>query len=357
MPQENPLISIVMPVYNSDDYLAGSIESILQQTFRNFEFIIICDDPTENTKKIIDSFRQWDDRLQVIYQKREGLVAALNKGCSLARGKYIARMDADDISLEERLKIQVDYMEGHPDIGLCGSAVRTFGEFETTIKFPVADSVIKATLLFYNPFAHPTVIMRKEIMDSYDLQYNDEFTFIEDYELWVQFSKISRFSNIDKVLLKYRIHPDKVSTKSRPQQQKNACSVFAEQLEALDIPMDEKKLSLHLSLHSMDLSLHSPEFRHDQEFLLTINAWLVELIEANKRKNVYDNVALVKVIAQIWTSHCIIGTKIGIRSWNLFYHSRLSDYISLTKMQKIKYLTACMVNIEYLMKMKRLLRV
>jgi glycosyltransferase involved in cell wall biosynthesis len=356
-PLENPLVSVVMPVYNADEYLTDSIGSILQQSFENFEFIIICDDPPDSTKNIIDSFQQQDRRIRVIYRKREGLVAALNTGCTLAQGKYIARMDADDISLPERLDIQVNFMEKHPDVGLCGSWARTFGESVTTMKSPVSDSLIKTTLLFYNPFIHPTIIIRKEILDSHSLRYDRGFSLVEDYELWVRLSPVTKFSNIDKCLLKYRIHPDKVSTSFGDQLRINASRLFSRQLGALDIPLDDEKLSLHLSLNSLDLSLNSPNFRHNKEFLIRINNWLVELIEANQKKKTYDDNALAKIAAHTWTNHCILATHTGFRSWNLFCHSNLSGYITLTKTQKMEYLIAYIITVDSLLKMKRLLKI
>jgi len=354
---ENPLVSVVMPVYNADEYLADSIGSILQQSFENFEFIIICDDPTDETKKIIDSFQQQDHRIKAIYRKKEGLVAALNAGCTLAQGKYIARMDADDISLPERLEIQVNFMENHPDVGLCGSWARTFGESVTTMKSPVSDSLIKATLLFYNPFIHPTVLIRKEILDTHSLRYDNNFSLVEDYELWARVSQVTKFSNIDKCLLKYRIHPGKVSTSFGEQLRINACRLHSRQLGALDISFDDERLSFHLSLTSLDLSLNSPKFRHNKEFLIRINNWLVELIETNHKKKVYDENALEKISAQTWTDHCILATHFGIRSWDLFCNSRLSKYITLTKTQKMEYLIACILKFDYLLKIMRMLKI
>ena len=108
-----PKISVLMPIYKGDEYLSAAVDSILNQTFSDFEFIIICDDPTEKTRQILDKYKQSDSRIRVYYQEREGLVNSLNRGCSLAQGEYIARMDADDISLPERFEKQVKFLDSN----------------------------------------------------------------------------------------------------------------------------------------------------------------------------------------------------------------------------------------------------
>jgi len=348
--KNSPLVSVIMPVFNRERFVGEAVQSILNQRYSNFELIIVDGGSKDKSIEIIKNFNARDNRIKIFNQMTHGIPSARNEGIRYAQGKYIAIMDSDDISLPERLTIQVEYMEKHPDIGVCGSSTRTFGEFVITRKFPTSDLFIKASLLFKCPLAHPTVILRKEIIDLYNIHYNQEFAFAEDYELWVKLSRITKFSNIDKILLRYRIHPNSVSTLFTQQQQKFSDAIYRLQLDALKIPLDEKKIALHQSLTA-------PGFEYNDDYLISINQWLIELIEANKKERIYDDGALVKVISDIWFDCCIKAKKSGVRSWQLFSSSTLSEYIAISKIQKMEWLITCMVRIEHIVKFKRLLRI
>ncbi len=201
---KKPEISVLMSVYNGEKYLKACIDSILDQTFKDFEFIIINDASTDQTSKIIQFYT--DSRIVIINNdKNLKLGAALNRGVKKARGKYIARMDADDISHPERLKTQYEFMEKNPNIGVCGSWVRTFGrKFKTICRNPVFYEDIKASLLFYNSMAHPSVFIRKELLLKYP--YNENFARVQDYNLWAELADKTEFHNIPRVLLDFRLH-------------------------------------------------------------------------------------------------------------------------------------------------------
>ena len=209
----NPLVTVLMPVYNGEKYLEEAIKSILNQTFKDFEFLIINDGSTDNSVKIIESFN--DPRLRLIHNESNlGLIKTLNKGLKLSNGKYIARMDCDDISLPKRLSIQVRFMEKHQEIGVCGSWVKIIGLEQSFInKYPQKHKEARAYLLFNTPFAHPAVVVRKELVQKYQLEYNENYKHAEDYELWSRIIDYTKISNIPKVLLHYRMHPESASKK------------------------------------------------------------------------------------------------------------------------------------------------
>ena len=203
--QRPPLVTVLLPAYNAEKYLAEAIESILSQTFRDIEFLIINDGSTDNSESII---KQYDDP-RIRYIKNEHnlkLVATLNKGVKLAKGKYIVRMDADDISHHDRIKKQVEYMERHPDIGVCGSFLYVFGDgIKPHLSMrPKANEYIKASLLTANPIGHPNVIIRKSVMTSQNIYYSDDYYRMEDWGLWVSLMNVCNFHNIQEVLLDYR---------------------------------------------------------------------------------------------------------------------------------------------------------
>lgn len=201
------LVSVVMPVYNGALYLKEAIDSIITQTHINLELIIINDGSTDNSEEIILSYN--DPRIHyVVNEKNSGICVTLNKGLDAARGKYIARMDCDDISVPERLQNQVEYMEQNPSIGIIGSDIIVFGEGieERLFTFEHDRNCCKAGLIFHTCFAHPVVMIRKNLLDTYDLRYDDEYRGLEDFELWYRISKYAGLANLPYPLLYYRKH-------------------------------------------------------------------------------------------------------------------------------------------------------
>ena len=207
-------ISVVMPAYNAEKYISEAIESILNQTYVDFEFIIINDGSTDKTKEIIHSYN--DPR--IVYLENEnnlGIVITLNKGLDFASGKYIARMDSDDIAVTNRLEKQIAYMEKNKDVGLLGTGIHLFGEgIESTDRVFTTDSnQLKAELIFSSCIAHPTVMIRRSILDKNCLRYNPEFVGAEDYCLWWNIAKVSKIATLPDILLDYRIHESQITKK------------------------------------------------------------------------------------------------------------------------------------------------
>ena len=200
------IVSIVMSVYNGEQYLAIAIESILNQTFKDFEFIIINDGSTDNSLSIMQKYAQGDDRIILIDRKNLGLTKSLNEGIAIARGEFIARMDADDISFPERLSEQVKFLTAHPEIDLIGCRAVVFSDNNKFIGFlPFAQDHIKLTSHPWNniPLPHPTWIGRRDwfVRNIYRLP---EVLRAEDQELLLRTYPYSQFACLDKVLLSYR---------------------------------------------------------------------------------------------------------------------------------------------------------
>lgn len=209
-----PKISVVMPAYNAEKYIGEAIESILNQTFKDFEFIIINDGSVDHTKEIIQKYN--DSRIVLLENdKNRGIVLSLNKGLDAATGEYIARMDADDIALMNRLERQAEYLDEHKDIGVLGTGICTFGEKikEQKRVFTTNAEQLKAELLFNSCIAHPTVMIRKSVLQKYNLKYNTEFAGAEDYCLWWNIAKVSKIATLPDILLDYRIHESQITKK------------------------------------------------------------------------------------------------------------------------------------------------
>lgn len=221
-----PKVTILMPVYNGETYLKQAIESILNQTFKDFEFLIINDGSTDKSVEIIESYH--NPRIRLIHNKKNlGVVASLNKGIELTQGEYIARMDCDDISLPQRFEKQVIFMENHPEIGVCGTAFKIIdqkGNLISLNKFPVGPWLIKWLLHFFCPLAHPTVIMRTSLVKRAG-GYNIRAIHCEDYDLWIRLSSITELTNLNNILLNLRKHEQNISTIFLREQQDNVARI------------------------------------------------------------------------------------------------------------------------------------
>jgi glycosyltransferase involved in cell wall biosynthesis len=187
------------------------VQSILNQTFTNFELIVIDDGSTDGTKSILEELRENDSRIIVISRENRGLVVSLNEGIDLACGKWIARMDADDIALPNRFERQLQCLE-ETGADICGSWVKVFGnDDDRIIKCSQSDDAIKMELLFGTPFAHPTVLMKTELVRG--LRYDKAWEKCEDYDLWERAAQRNwKMANVPEVLLMYRIHENQIST-------------------------------------------------------------------------------------------------------------------------------------------------
>lgn len=211
-------VSVVMSVYNGEKYVKTAVESILAQTFTDFEFIIINDGSTDGTARILSNYQ--DARVRLTHQEHLGLTRTLNRGIRMARGEYIARMDVDDISLSERLKKQVDFLEDNPDVGVVGTAYYEIDSEGRTIGrkiFPVEDEELRKALIRYNPLFHGSVMIRKSVFDQVGL-YNESFIRAQDYELWFRIARHFKLANLPDLLAMRRYEDMNISVSAEKQQ-------------------------------------------------------------------------------------------------------------------------------------------
>lgn len=214
----NPKVSVIMSVYNGEKYLRKAVDSILDQTFPDFELIIINDGSTDGTKEILESYT--DHRIHLIHQENIGLTKSLNKALKLARGVYIARQDADDISDLERLNCEVNYLNQNQNIGLLGSHVAFIdkkGREISVWKTPETHDQIKKGLLKGNCFCHGSVMFRKECLNTVGF-YREKFRYAQDYDYWMRISEHFKTANIGMVLYKNRRTTDTISRKKLSEQ-------------------------------------------------------------------------------------------------------------------------------------------
>jgi glycosyltransferase involved in cell wall biosynthesis len=202
-----PTVSIVMPAFNAAQFLDEAVCSVLDQTFRDFEFIIVDDGSTDDTATILQKYAKADSRVRVFRQTNEGMIPALNRGCRVARGRFIARMDADDISLPQRIERQLKYLEAHPEIGILGTWASRIDENGRVVGdwcLSPNPKVLKWNHFFTVCVIHPTVLMRREVLEKLNY-YRSDAIHAEDRDLWLRASAITDFSNLPECLLKYRV--------------------------------------------------------------------------------------------------------------------------------------------------------
>jgi glycosyltransferase involved in cell wall biosynthesis len=215
---EAPRVSVLLPVWNGETFLVAAIESILRQTLSAFELIVIDDGSTDGSAAIAEGFARGDHRVRVMRCAHEGLSAALNAGIAAARGEYIARMDADDISLADRLEKQVAYLDAHPACVAAGAWVEVVDEagLQLGVKThgKTHEQICAALLHGNSPIAHPTVVMRRDVLRSaggYDARLYPS----EDFDLWFRLAESGELANVGEVLLRHRRHKKAVGIRER----------------------------------------------------------------------------------------------------------------------------------------------
>ena len=211
--EQKPLVSVVMSVFNAEKYIHQAVESILQQTYKNLEFIVINDGSTDGTRDILESFE--DSRITLLNQDNVGITLSLNKGIALARGKYIARQDADDISKPDRLEKQVAFLEAHPKVGLLGSRFEFIDEdggVKRQSLLPIDNDTLQERLIKINQFCHASVMVRKEALDKVGA-YREFFRYAQDYDLWLRISEHCEIANLPETLVQYRELPEAISSR------------------------------------------------------------------------------------------------------------------------------------------------
>ena len=214
--QNGPFVSVIMSMFNAERFLEQAVQSILEQTYRNFEFIIIDDGSKDGSWDIAARFGQADPRIRLIrLERNQGVSTACNAGLEIAQGKYIARMDSDDMSLPDRFSRQVEFMEAHPEIGVLGAGMRYMDESGKLLGTPPqfhGDLSIRWNLLFENPFFNPTVMLRTSIMNQFELRYQPWAIYgEEDYELWSRFLLVAKGENLPEIVLYYRLHSNSIT--------------------------------------------------------------------------------------------------------------------------------------------------
>jgi glycosyltransferase involved in cell wall biosynthesis len=327
-----PLVSVVMPVFNAARFLETALKSILGQTFTDFELIVIDDGSTDISSEILANYQKMDARIHLYTQSNRGLAYTLNQGLSRANGDFIARMDADDISLPHRLERQITYMLQHPEVDICGSWVKTICNANNHVTFySTSHDAIQCELLFRSAFAHPATFIRRTLIESSEFYYDINYAHCEDYDLWSRLIGKYRGANLPAVLLSYRHTSEQISSRFSTQQLEGIKQIQKRQLFALGLIPTDKELELHFNLSQF-------KFEATELFVEDVEHWLIKLKQANTRANIYSYSALSHTLLFYWYNVCKFAAKAsGCWIIPIFLRSPLITFNSVIQRSYIKY--------------------
>ena len=345
-----PLVSVVLPVYNAQAYLSEAIESILEQDYKHFEFIIIDDGSSDDSSNIIKKYIG-DKRVKhIVLRQNIGISLALNFGIEMAKGKYIARMDADDIAVPHRFSTQVEFMEKHNDYVVCGSSVIFFNEHSEQCRaiFPSSNEEIRAALSFFSHhISHPTVMMRTDTIKDHKLAYSTSHLYAEDYHLWSKIIKLGKLYNFKEPLLYYRHHKNQISEEYRHKQIEVSRSVLKDYLSKFfnsSFARSPQDVYVNLLIHELGnhrKKLSYIEARNAFKDLLKYSQ-NEKLIDTNHAKKILlyqylracihyrcSNYERIKVLLYCLTSNPKVMVQNLIEAAKLFRYSRSKDSESI----------------------------
>ncbi len=269
----SPKISVILPVYNAEKYIFDAVQSILSQTYKNFELIIIDDGSTDDCLNIISKF---DDNRILVYknEKNLGLIATLNKGLNLCKGDFIARMDADDISLPTRFEEQINFFKTHTKTDILGTNYEIFGDVHQIINLPTNPQQIKIELLFHNVICHPSVMMKRQSIKN--IFYNSNYLHNEDWAFWLEGIKNKlTITNLNKVLLKYRQEGQNISLKHQQTDFNRTKLIYKNYLSDIIPSLTEQELNYHYYLSKKPINIEKINLNNFKDYVNKLSQSLI----------------------------------------------------------------------------------
>jgi glycosyltransferase involved in cell wall biosynthesis len=329
-----PRVTVLLPVYNAAAYVSSAIESILKQSFTDFELLVINDGSSDNSLTLISKFN--DPRIRVVNNEANlGLIATLNKGLELAKSELIARMDADDSALPDRLQLQVAAFDQDPNLVVCGTNYYTIEGSKRSFRPSAFDGdALKAQLLFTTCFSHPTIMMKHPLKEK-QLMFESEFVHCEDYRFWTQFARFGNFRILPQPLLEYRIHIHQITAKYRQEQVTTSALIRRDYLRqwGLNLNSEEEDLLNRIGSHEKWQSLND---------LKAIETLSNVIIEQNKVLLTIDSTALQIVLQKNWIDCCGHST-LGLKAYRLCITSPLTTARTFSSKEKFRLLLKCLL--------------
>jgi glycosyltransferase involved in cell wall biosynthesis len=318
-----PKVSVCIPVYNRAHYVKTAIDSILMQSFSDFELIVVDDGSSDASRDVVRSCA--DPRMRLECNPHNlGIPATRNRCLALARGEYVAILDSDDYAYPERLAKQVAFLDHHPHHALVGSWAtwmdsvgRSLGKMK---RRPVKPDDAAAALIFYSPLQHSAVMGRTAILHRYG--YRQEYDMNDDYDLWVRLAKRYKLANLAEALVCYRVHEGRTTRRKAERVVELQRAIYRDQLNRLEVDYNE----LDLERHRLLPRLEKYQFAPDAEFLDWAENWLLRLRKANRLRGCYPRAAFTRMLGWGWCMACYYAAKHGqAAAWRRFWISPLRD--------------------------------
>ena len=328
-----PLISVLIPCHNAEKWLNAAIKSIRDQSHRELEILIYDDGSTDSTASIIQSAAKLDERIAPMSSpSNRGIVHALEAMLNVAKGSYIARMDADDISMPQRFQLQLQFMD-RGGYALCGTWFREFGGgIPRDVRWHTSPEELRAAFLFQNTICHPTVLAKREVFEEF--RYRDSYELSEDYDLFARSAARFQLANLPQVLLHYRRHATQATQARRSKMETIACRIRLEALRAAGLnPSAEEQ-----RIHNM---IRAPKSIHSEADLQAIEAWLLQLLE------VFEHPEAQRVIASQWIRAAVRAAPLGNVMWRRYRHSRLRDALARSAGRDVDLAILAAMRIDY----------
>ena len=312
-----PKVTVLMAVHNGEPYLQQAVQSILGQSFQDFEFLIVDDASTDNSGKLLSGLSNAKVRI-IANGKQLGLSSSLNQGIEASEGTYIARMDHDDISLPERLWKQTAFLDAHPEVDVIGSWAQTLGLQPAQIwRYPTLDEDIRSEFIFNSSLVHGSVMLRKATFDRHQLRYDATIARAQDYELWTRAAPQIRFANLDAVLVQYRIHPEQAGSKYGTEQRAVAEKVRQREIARLGVEATSAELALHNRVSRWEMPTSRAELQHWER-------WFLKLRAVNQETKAFPWHAFDRALERRWWETCRANTKWGLEAWHAYAGSLIA---------------------------------
>lgn len=342
---KKPLVSVLIPCYNVEMYVEESVNSILNQTYTHLEIIAINDCSTDNTGNILRQLAEKDSRITVVNNPENlRLISTLNKGIELCHGDYIARMDADDISLPTRIEKEVDFLESNKDHDIVSTQFYAFRS-EKPNKYdlnysPQHDSELRAYMLFRSGICHPAVLIRKRIFSELGLKFEQKYLHVEDYALWSEAIYKTKIANIPEPLLLYRVHKNQVSSLHEELQTENKKEVFKIHCKHLGLPTDDNFIDIYASVAE---SVPSESLF---KYLDKCEELMLSLVALNKEKAFCDNKYFSYMLSLHWLRLCA-NSCLGLKVVPYLKKSPLYIKENYTTRDFVIFYTKCTFKLRY----------
>jgi len=328
-----------MAVYNAAPYVEESLASMLGQSLGDIEVVVVDDGSTDGSAAIVERTVRSDPRVRLVRQENKGLPAALNAGLAVARAPLVARMDADDVSLPRRLEKQAGFLDAHPEVGVVGGFVRTFGRARGNVwRYPVEPADAAAALPFVNPIAHPAAMFRRAAVEALG-GYDEANCYGEDYALWAGLSKDHGLANLPEVVLRYRVHGGQMgAVRTGDVRREWYMRTQAGLLRRMGIEADRDELALHHLISTAHVA--TTEMPGTKSLLDEAEDWLLRLQRCNESTQVFETRAFVHRLGWHWRMVCQALAEGGLGVWRRCRTSALAQADS-GGVEDLKLFTAC----------------